>query len=59
MKKLFKLLYLAPLALFSTSCDNGFKEMNVNPNASTEAVPGFLFTRTQLVTVASNFTGAA
>jgi hypothetical protein len=59
MKKYLKLLYLAPLALLSTSCDKGFKEMNVNPNASIEAVPGFLFTRAQLVTVANNFTGAA
>lgn len=59
MKKLFKLIFLAPIALLFSSCDNGFKEMNVNPNASTEAVPGFLFTRAQLVTVSNNFTGAA
>ena len=58
MKNLIKVLYLAP-ALFIASCDNGFEEMNVNPNASTEVVPGFLFTRAQLVTVSNNFTGAA
>ncbi|KQS31076.1 SusD/RagB family nutrient-binding outer membrane lipoprotein [Dyadobacter sp. Leaf189] len=58
MKNLFKVLYLAP-ALFIASCDNGFEEMNVNPNASTEVVPGYLFTRAQLVTVSNNYTGAA
>ncbi len=59
MKKFLRLLYLAPMAFFFTSCDNGFEEMNVNPNASTAVVPGFLFTRTQLATVSNNFTGAA
>ncbi|WAC09348.1 SusD/RagB family nutrient-binding outer membrane lipoprotein [Dyadobacter pollutisoli] len=59
MKKYLKLLYLAPMAFFIASCDNGFEEMNVNPNASTEVVPGFLFTRAQLTTVANNYTGAA
>ena len=59
MKKFLRLLYLAPLALFTTSCDNGFEEMNVNPNASIEVVPGYLFTRAQLVTVSNNYTGAA
>lgn len=59
MKKFSKLLYLASMALFFASCDNGFKEMNVNPNASTEVVPGFLFTRAQLSTVSNNYTGAA
>lgn len=59
MKKLLRLLYLAPVAMFLASCDNGFEEMNVNPNASTEVVPGFLFTRAQLVTVSSNYVGAA
>lgn len=59
MKKLLKLLYLAPFALFLSSCDNGFEDMNVNPNASRDVVPGFLFTRAQLSTVANNYTGAA
>ncbi|WP_221390896.1 SusD/RagB family nutrient-binding outer membrane lipoprotein [Dyadobacter sp. NIV53] len=59
MKKFLRLLYLAPLALFITSCDNGFEEMNVNPNASTEVVPGFLFTKAQLITVSTNYVGAA
>ena len=59
MKKFLKLLYLAPFAILLASCDNGFEEMNVNPNASTEVVPGYLFTRAQLSTVANNYTGAA
>nr|WP_295921448.1 SusD/RagB family nutrient-binding outer membrane lipoprotein [uncultured Dyadobacter sp.] len=59
MNKFLKLIYLAPMALFVSSCDKNFEEMNVNPNASTEVVPGFLFTRTQLTTVSNNFTGAA
>jgi len=59
MKKFLRLLYLAPVALLFASCDNGFEEMNVNPNASTEVVPGFLFTRAQLTTVSVNFVGAA
>ncbi len=59
MKKFLRLLYLAPMALLFAACDNGFEEMNVNPNASTAVVPGFLFTRAQLSTVSNNFTGAA
>lgn len=59
MNKLLKLIYLAPLALAIASCDNGFEEMNVDPNASREVVPGFLFTRAQLSGVSNNFTGAA
>lgn len=57
--KNFNYLYLAGLLLLSVSCDKGFKEMNINPNASTEVVPGFLFTRTQLVTVSVNYVGGA
>lgn len=59
MNKFLKLSYMAAMAAFISSCDNNFEEMNVNPNASTEVVPGFLFTRTQLTTVSNNFTGAA
>lgn len=59
MKKFLRLLYLAPMALLFAACDNGFEEMNVNPNASTAVVPGFLFTRAQLATVSNNYTGAA
>ncbi|QRR01063.1 SusD/RagB family nutrient-binding outer membrane lipoprotein [Dyadobacter sandarakinus] len=59
MNKFLKLSYMAAMAIFISSCDNNFEEMNVNPNASTEVVPGYLFTRAQLVTVSNNFTGAA
>ncbi|WP_138479062.1 SusD/RagB family nutrient-binding outer membrane lipoprotein [Dyadobacter bucti] len=60
MKSLIqKLIYAAPLALLLPSCDNGFQEMNVDPNKYSEVVPGYLFTRTQLDGVATNFTGAA
>ncbi|OJV20018.1 MAG: hypothetical protein BGO21_11550 [Dyadobacter sp. 50-39] len=59
MNKFLKLSYMAALAALISSCDNGFEEMNVNPNASVEAVPGYLFTRAQLTTVSNNFTGAA
>ncbi len=59
MNKFLKLSYMAAMAAFISSCDKNFEEMNVNPNASTEVVPGFLFTRTQLATVSNNFTGAA
>ena len=57
--KNFNYLFIAGLLLLLASCDNGFKEMNINPNASTEVVPGFLFTRTQLVTVSVNYVGGA
>ena len=47
------------MATFISSCDKNFEEMNVNPNASKDVVPGFLFTRAQLTTVSNNFTGSA
>ncbi len=59
MKNLLKLFYFFPLVLLSTSCDHGFEEMNVNPNASVTVVPGYLFTRAQLAAVSNNFTGGA
>ncbi|MCE7060926.1 SusD/RagB family nutrient-binding outer membrane lipoprotein [Dyadobacter sp. CY343] len=60
MKSLFqKFIYAAPLALMVSSCDNGFEEMNVDPNKYAQVVPEYLFTRAQLDGVATNFTGAA
>lgn len=60
MKSLFqKIVIIAPLALMISSCDKGFDEMNVDPNKSTEVVPGFLFTRAQLDAVSVNYVGAA
>src|SRR5690606_3327850 len=35
---------IAATLLFAISCDNGFEEMNINPNAYTEPVIGNLFT---------------
>ncbi|MDP3466682.1 MAG: SusD/RagB family nutrient-binding outer membrane lipoprotein, partial [Daejeonella sp.] len=34
--------------LFGISCDKGFEELNVNPNAATSVVPEFLLTKAQL-----------
>lgn len=60
MKNLIqKILFAAPLALMLPSCDNGFVEMNKDPNKSSEVVPGFLFTKAQLDAVSVNYTGAA
>jgi hypothetical protein len=59
MNKFLKILCMVPMGMLLASCDNGFEEMNVNPNASTEVVPGFLFTNAQLSTVNVNFTGSA
>jgi len=54
-----KLIYAAPLALMLSSCDNGFEEMNVDPNKYSQVVPEYLFTRAQLDGVSTNYTGAA
>ena len=59
MKRFLKIFLSTSIAWLFVSCDNGFEEMNVNPNASTEVVPGFLFTNAQLSTVNINFTGGA
>lgn len=59
MKRFIKIIYLATMVVLFASCDNGFEEMNVNPNASIDVVPGFLFTNAQLSTVNVNFTGSA
>lgn len=36
------------IMLFGVSCDKGFEELNINPNAATNAVPEFLLTKAQL-----------
>ena len=59
MKRILTIIYLAQALLILASCDHGFEEMNVNPNASIEVVPGYLFTNAQLSTVNVNFTGGA
>lgn len=58
MKQFIKILFVAP-ALVMSACDNGFEEMNVNPNASIEVVPEYLFTNAQLSTVNVNYVGGA
>lgn len=59
--KSFSKIFLgaATLSLLFCSCDNGFEEMNVNPNASIEVIPEYLFTNAQLSTVNVNYTGGA
>lgn len=59
MKRYLNIISLALAVILLNACDNGFEEMNVNPNASIEVVPGFLFTNAQLTTVNVNFTGGA
>lgn len=54
-----KISRVAPLFLLLSSCDKGFEEMNVDPNKYAEVIPGYLFTRSQLDGVSTNFTGAA
>jgi len=59
MKRFIKIFLSTSVAALLVSCDHGFEEMNVNPNASKDVVPGFLFTNAQLSTVSVNFTGGA
>lgn len=52
MKPFFRNLLLVVLALTftTTACDNGFEELNTNPNAAIEINPNFQFTWVQLRT---------
>lgn len=52
MKSIFKniLLLLVMVSLTTTSCDNGFEELNTNPNAANEIDPNYQFTWVQLRT---------
>jgi hypothetical protein len=59
MKKLIKILSIVPVLLLSVACDNGFEEMNVNPNASVNVIPEYLFTNAQLNAVNVNYVGGA
>ncbi len=60
MKKyLYKLFYILPLSLFLPACDKGFESLNIDPNKSSEVQPDFLFTRTLLDGVSTNYVGAA
>ncbi|MDI9873622.1 SusD/RagB family nutrient-binding outer membrane lipoprotein [Flectobacillus rivi] len=40
------LLFMAGVALFS-SCDNGFEELNINPDTSPIIVPSYMFSKAQ------------
>lgn len=59
MKLIIKILLIAPALLLFGACDNGFEEMNVNPNASVDVIPEYLFTNAQLNTVNVNYVGGA
>ncbi|MEO5977975.1 MAG: SusD/RagB family nutrient-binding outer membrane lipoprotein [Chryseolinea sp.] len=52
-------IYILCLGLVFASCDQGFEEMNINPNASKDVIPEYLFTDAQLTTVNTNYTGGA
>lgn len=58
MKNLFKAACCISLLLMG-SCDNGFEEMNRDPNKYSEVVPGYLFTSALLDGVNNNFVGSA
>lgn len=60
MRHLVKtLLCAAPLGLLLSACDNGFEQMNVDPNKYSAVVPEYLFTRALLDGVSTNFVGGA
>jgi hypothetical protein len=59
MKQLIKIFAIAQTLFLLGACDNGFEEMNVNPNASIEVVPEYLFTNAQLSAVNVNYVGGA
>jgi len=44
----FRNTAIALIMLFGISCDKGFEELNVDPNAATDVVPEFLLTKAQL-----------
>lgn len=50
---IYKNVVCIVIAWMMASCDKGFEQLNVNPNAATEVVPEFLFTKAQLS--AANF----
>jgi len=58
MKNLIKTAACVTLLLLG-SCDNGFEEMNRDPNKYSEVVPEYLFTGALLDGVSTNFVGAA
>lgn len=59
MRKLSGIFFATAAAVALVACDHGFEEMNVNPNASSEVTPGYLFTNAQLDAVSVNYVGGA
>ncbi|MEH6306570.1 SusD/RagB family nutrient-binding outer membrane lipoprotein [Olivibacter sp. CPCC 100613] len=59
MKSLFQYIFSGLFLLTLASCDKGFEEMNVNPNASETVVPEYMFTKALLDGVSTNYVGAA
>ncbi len=59
MRKLSGLIFATAAAFVLAACDHGFEEMNVNPNASQEVTPGYVFTNAQLDAVSVNYVGGA
>ncbi|SKC50548.1 SusD/RagB family nutrient-binding outer membrane lipoprotein [Ohtaekwangia koreensis] len=47
IKKYTRVLLLAPSLLFTQACDNGFEEINTNPDAVSEATPQYIFSKAQ------------
>ena len=50
MKSLKYIMILVACLMVQTSCDDGFADLNTNPNAANEINPGFQFTWVQLRT---------
>ncbi|QNL50761.1 SusD/RagB family nutrient-binding outer membrane lipoprotein [Olivibacter sp. SDN3] len=58
MNKIYPYLVFI-LALTFSNCTKDLEDLNVNPNASTTVVPGYMFTKAQLDAVSNNYIGAA
>lgn len=61
-KNLFKTMYLI-LGVFAaftmSSCEDGLEELNQDPDAYAEVIPGYIFTKAQLSAVDINYFGTA
>jgi len=44
----FRKAAIAVIMLLGISCDKGFEELNINPNAATNVIPEYLLTKAQL-----------
>ena len=50
MKNFAKILIVAVCLAGASSCDKGFKELNINPNSPTSLNASFLFTNAEYLT---------